>query len=106
MIVLTQSYRESGLKGLEPIGPVRAKVSYIKDYIQDVCEEAAKQMPFADYIFKAKFKWFIIGHPSNGDNAPGNGGLWGCVLIGDAYKKKKELGFVLKQLPKTKKHGN
>jgi len=79
LLVMTQSYRDSGMVGLVPTGPVKAYASYIKDDTRDVINAAQDKFPEVSVVFNAKFEYGYDGHPSNGHRT--------CALIGDGYAR-------------------
>lgn len=87
VIVLTQSYHDSGLTGLEPLGIVFAENYTDKRFrsrdraLMKLQELAASRG--ASHVFNLKFDENYCGHPSNDD--------WTCRVIGDAYRSVEEL---------------
>jgi hypothetical protein len=90
MILLTQSYRESGLTDLIPIGIIRHEKYYYKgmeDLLKELKKDYGKKY---DYIFNVRMEFSYLGHPGNND--------YKVILTGDGYKKHNSNFDCLKEL--------
>lgn len=77
--IFTQSYRDSGLEGLVPMGVV-----FVKDWICEgkagAIEAMRKQLTDKgiQFVFNCHFEFSYWGHPDNGK--------YTCEMMGDAYR--------------------
>lgn len=83
VIVLTSTYRESGLEGLKPVGIIYGYEGSSKGANLGR-SEAVKNMQIkaaeagCTHVFNVTFESWTVGHPNNGDS--------GSRATGDAYR--------------------